>query len=280
MSARGKNQEAPLTLFSFQDIITSITGIMILVVLMLILNIIESKTSSIKNPVIVENIREMRRSIEQIEAQIVETKEWLEANSGKIPEIDMDALPILMKRQREKINAEKDALETMITDERKLKEKIEETKRRTADARKKIKEQKKLMEMLNESMEKQMGPLETRLKELRKKYEEEKKKVSISVDRSESKSLVVVQCSGDGIKLKSANDGKIEDFTDDSPTNIKTLERFKEWLLKRNSASSEYIAVAVKASGSGCCKYIVSMLKAAGYEYGLEPIAEESEAVF
>jgi len=247
---------------------------------MLILNIIESKTSSIKNPVIVENIREMRRSIEQIEAQIVETKEWLEANSGKIPEIDMDALPILMKRQREKINAEKDALETMITDERKLKEKIEETKRRTADARKKIKEQKKLMEMLNESMEKQMGPLETRLKELRKKYEEEKKKVSISVDRSESKSLVVVQCSGDGIKLKSANDGKIEDFTDDSPTNIKTLERFKEWLLKRNSASSEYIAVAVKASGSGCCKYIVSMLKAAGYEYGLEPIAEESEAVF
>ena len=73
--ARKSNGESAISLFSFQDIITSITGIMFLVVLLLMLMMITSRVPTGKNSRSSESVKELQKELTELKNKLQELRD-------------------------------------------------------------------------------------------------------------------------------------------------------------------------------------------------------------
>ena len=105
--ARRKNDENPVSLFAFQDIITSITGIMVLVVLLIILDIIGHKEvkSAKKTSPFKEDIEKLEQMAAGLKKQLDEGKDWMTRNEQLITQalsVDLESLPKMIDKEKKK----------------------------------------------------------------------------------------------------------------------------------------------------------------------------------
>jgi len=138
MSRRGRSS-SPFSLFSFQDIITSVTGIVILITLMLAVEMLARRSASSKSVpktsrteelAIQQELDDVNREISRLEEQLEMGQfklEILAKNAGK----DLDKENALLTEQVKQLQAENELLE------RQLAQQLEAEKRvqRTAAAR-------------------------------------------------------------------------------------------------------------------------------------------------
>jgi hypothetical protein len=99
MSSRRRTKLAAFSLFSFQDIITSITGIMILVTLILALELV-SRTESAPTAQTNQQITTTEKSIAQLKAEITTYQRELDSQSGAfadLPSLDRSYLAQLVQ---------------------------------------------------------------------------------------------------------------------------------------------------------------------------------------
>lgn len=108
MSKRRRKSGPGLTLFAFQDIIMSTSGIIIMIVLLLTLELVERKTSGSQSVAPFE-IRKIADEIELIETKIISLQERLK-QSDEIVQTASDLSPGDLRRQIDELQGQSDAL--------------------------------------------------------------------------------------------------------------------------------------------------------------------------
>ena len=280
MPKNNKNNSTPISLFSFQDIITSVTGIMILVVLLLILSILDKKLTD--TPVTQESEEEKRIKIQcsqKIARQTQELKDKQETleQLKKVIESNQSVSKLLKIQDRLK-NEE-------VHNKNKIKQQLEELQRKE----KKFKTLSKKHVVLSEAegIEIKKGNLsKQRLKQKIAEYKEKIKKnnlknkqVIFSIPENSKKNPIIVQCSDKGFAIDIIREHKNLHITDDSIDFTGLLLKFYKWLKTRNS-QRDYIVLLIKPSSVGYISDLEARtLKTLSFEYSKEPLEENKTGV-
>ena len=77
-----KDSDPPVSLFSFQDIVTTLIGIMILFVLLLSLELMETTRTFERNSPVMEELKQLRERRRSLEARSEEMSRRLETLAG------------------------------------------------------------------------------------------------------------------------------------------------------------------------------------------------------
>ena len=110
-----KNSEPPISLFSFQDIITSLTGIVIFFLLIFALNLFEVREAPETSDASPEEIEAARQLNELLKKQIVSYENDLRAYHRKLlcPATEKTSLRIELFRLQKKIQSQDSELATI-----------------------------------------------------------------------------------------------------------------------------------------------------------------------
>ena len=284
MPKNNKNNSTPISLFSFQDIITSVTGIMILVVLLLILSILDKKLTD--TPVKQESDEDKRiriqcsKKIEQQGREIKNKQETLrqlkqiienrQANSKSISEL-LKIQERLKKQQQQ--NTNKIKLQNKVLAR---KEKTRETLSKKNIA---LSEAEKVeIETDNLSKKELSEKIASYEKEI-KKLESATDQVIFSIPKNSKKNPIIVQCSDKGFYINMIRENKNLHITDDSIDFTGLLLKFQKWLHTRNSRK-DYIVLLIKPSSVGYISDLeYQILKTLSFEYSKEPLEENQIGV-
>lgn len=267
-----------ISLFSFQDIITSITGIMFLVVLLLLLFILEAepKTSD----------REVRRKLKEAEERIEALRGQLAANRSagrgllrKIEEYRRNDPRLLQQRRRElqqelprlaaeavRSEAEEKALES---ESAALRHEQETAEKRREELR-----------LLVQAAKRHGAELRGELEQAEKQELSRRRLVPYTVDGNSGLDPVLAECGPDGIRVLVPADKSVHDFRRPGAlTSLESVEAFMSWV-RTLDASKVYFCVLVKPSAFRYAEVTASQLLAAGFRRGLEVMPSDESTIF
>jgi len=272
---------SPISLFSFQDIITCITGIMIMLVLLLILDVITktemaAKAEHLEPDVSGEDLPET----EPLQKQLEELRRDIEKN-GKI--LEHSALADTANVAEEITNAD---------------QRISEGRQKARQIREKRKSAKKRLEQIpdirkrHKEQSESIGRIEGEVGEVRKRQSKNEERIEgeIAVIRGEieatksgkkifyvpavreNKQAILVQCTENSIKVQPIDRSeKVKTFA--------SFDQFTEYTKKRNKGR-EYFVILVKPDGIDFFIQIRDGLHNSGFDMGYEPLEQDKEAVF
>ena len=285
---RKRKDSNPVSLFAFQDIITSITGIMVLVVLLIILDIISHKEQN--SPQEDENrkdIKTLEELAKGLETKLLEGKEWLNVNENiirKALSIDLDALPKMIDKEEKLHLRLVAAVNIRKESNRELKSLILKTEKEKAEKGELIKKKKDEIEHLKEHIANEklrIKDLQAKLEKAKQDAETMKKRVEIRTTDKLDKTPVFVECSGAIIKTKVINKSSaVETIQGDVKDKKLILDDFFQWLNSTRDPSEESIVLIVKPSSVGYIKDLCAILEKFGFEYNLEPMMEDKTGVY
>lgn len=268
---------SPISLFSFQDIITSLTGIMIFFLLLLSLNILEissQKTelsSAEKELTLVKEQNKIRRiHIKEISDDISSYRMRIRSASAK----DESTLAIEHFNRKQQIKEQKKQLkeiEQEILVEKDSLVQVETKRKELSEKSKEIEEQlAKNNALANEIKEKKR-----KAEDIRKAIKQKKNSVSVTIDSNINRQPILVECSASKICVydKVANEKIIS--TRHTPI---ASQLVAEVLRKLSSfpADKYYFVFLVKPSAVNYISYLLSSFQAEKKNavWGLEPIYE------
>jgi len=286
---RKKHDNNPVSLFAFQDIITSITGIMVLVVLLIILDIIDHKKANSEPPKpspYKEEISKLTELEQGLRTKLEKDKEWLSENQKNIVQalsLDLDSLPNMLEIER-KINLKlKSAIKTTKKECVQLESMILQTKEiihsKTKDLngnQKKIEEITKKIKLQEVAIQEQIA----KIKQLKKKHEESKNRVEIRTSSDLKKNPVFVECSKNEIKTKIIKTSLLKTFTNNQHNPQILLRDFYNWLKKTRNPDNECVVVIVKPSFAEFTAHLIELLRREGFSYNMEPMEENKTGVY
>ena len=255
-----------VSLFSFQDIITSITGIMFLVVLLLLLFILEAEPEAAG--------REPREKLKEAAARVEELRRQLDLNRAadhellrKIGEYRRND-PRLLQQRREEL-------------QRQARELSAEAElaglRRDLEAAEKRREELRLQLKAAGQRETELrGELEqAENRELRRR-----RLVPYTVDGDFGMDPVLAECGPDGIRALALADKSVHDFRRPGAlTYFESVEAFMSWA-RTLDASRVYFCVLVKPAAFRYAEVTASQLQAAGFRRGLEVMPSDESTIF
>lgn len=281
-----KDDSPPLSLFSFQDIITTLTGIMFLIVLMLVLILLETKETRVDKNKIKSGIeadaialKGLKKKADNLEKHLAESK----TRNKETKKIIEALLQVPLDNINERLmdtNKKKSAMESQC-------ETLNSTTERLINETEKIKhETPVLKEKLNNltekivSVENELDVQKEAKDDLEKKIEKKRKCISFNISHDFPKILIIVECSKDGIRVKNTKSGETRDFRENvDPTYSTTVSRFIEWAKTRPKAE-EYFTVIIKPSTFSCGSRVLDELLRIQVDYGLEIAPDDTLTFF
>jgi len=260
---------SPISLFSFQDVITSVTGVMILVVLLLIIEVVKSKTAfDLASPAGSVSSETAARDMDTRQDDLASLRTEFRRAQALIRELS---------REPEEIASQ-----------------VDSTTAEVARLKKEAAQRRLLIEGLKEehaSLSQENANLETdnaSLAEARKELRERAAKVSSSDQvrfigtETTTKTPVLVECSGNGLKAKVLGAPPVVKSFDD-PRSISvqsSIEAFSAWIAGLSRGRYAFV-VLVKPSAAGYARSgVVEPLQERGFDTGYEPFEEGKDAVF
>ena len=271
---------SPISLFSFQDIITCLTGIMIVVVLVLLLEVIESAATRAARSALNAERLEVIELEKELIAQVEAARTQLQNAQQELRDNKPLTVAALENRRRE--------LEERL---RQLRKEEEETRRHAAaldEELKKLQLRSTELEQLKTQLEaakKEKQTLQARLKELLDRFRERevewvKGRTPLRIEfvgHFERKPLLF-ECTGNAILMRDpAQPGKIlREFSSDAPTMQTEIDRMIEYLDTR-SPEQEYPVLLVRAEAAGYLEELLSRLRENNWRVGFEPIGTREE---
>ena len=285
MSRRGRSKDVAISLFSFQDIITSVTAIMILLVLILTLELI---TRTATKGMAAEDrrvARELKKSVVDMEQQL----EHLRREAAGAKESASDAAGFsASETQRRQTDAEQKAKELEQEVARlELQLRNAQASRRTAEARL-VSTQAAPPEAIKDradSLNRHASQMEEVNKEERNRQTEEEKKARegtspattlvFNAPPGNTLSPLLVEVSKDGLVavLDGGATTRKFDWGFLGPSN-----EFTTWLQSRDK-QREYVVIILRPSGLGRYDATRQAVVTAGFEVGTELIGEEMSLV-
>jgi hypothetical protein len=255
----------PISLFSFQDIITSVTGIMILVTLLIALELSQRALDSprvqtaIVNKQVEETVQAAEHEIGELEAQLAARDATLQQLAGydhhRLVAESTDA-----QRQVERLEAETIKLAAQAEDARKRQTQIESRgQARQDDVR------------LVEELKNKIAELAAKIEKL-----QSTNRTIYNAANGSAKTAWLVELTGQAIRtapLGRAAQPTI--FSTGSPP--ETLAAFLQWARSRDSAA-EYFVLLIKPSGIETFDQVREELMNLGFELGFD-VVDDGETV-
>ncbi len=282
MSAGKKSEQQPFSLFSFQDIITCVTGIMLFIVLMFTLQLIVNKVETAatqKNDA--GRVEHMQRKLAEMTDEKQQLTEWLERSRSTLLKklnVDTSALPEKISRLESHMALLKIRLEQAHRETKAHNEKADTVEQSLADGEAELTELKKKQTELAEARAVSRSETEATRKKIEEKMKKAANFIDVNASRLNGKKPIVVECSGAKIKINTPQkDAGAVTIT--ATTEAAMMRQLKEVLDKRSN-TSEYLAVMLKPSAAGYFQELRKMAKSMNFEIGFEPFAEDWEADF
>lgn len=247
-------------MFAFQDIITSVTGIMVLITLVLALELLQRKVSTPATQTahvtddLEKTVSENKRTIQQLKLQLEESKRLVE----EFASVDINRVRFELKElkeRREQLNQEIIKLEAG----------QREAKARLAQARAKKQDRSADPETL-EDLLRQLKDAEQQLAKLK-----QANRVIFNPSEGQSKSPWLVEVAGGGLKVAKVG-------TSVAPLTFDTADKFKAWAAGRRQ-SSEYFVLLIKPSGVESFARLRTMLKGLNFDLGYDLLTEDQNAI-
>ena len=275
MSRRGRSTGAAISLFSFQDIITSVTAIMILLVLILTLELVSRST---QRGVAVEDrrvAREFRESVQSMERQVESRREELAALQVQANQSATFSAAETRQRAREATERASRVAEEIT---------LLETSLRTAASERRQSEAALLAAEPTSPDESpdHVEALEQRAMEIARANEAERRRQQDAeepgADRGAPPTLVfnvppgesleprLLEVSGEGLVALAADTGEPRRFRGPG-------RDFERWLASLD-ASREYVVVILRPTGVSVYDDVANAIEAAGVSMGAELVGE------
>lgn len=259
MSRRGRNNSG-FSLFAFQDIITSVTGIMVLITLVLALELLQRKvaTPAARTAQVTDElektVNDNKQTIQQLKRQLEQSKRLVE----EFASVDINRVRFELKElkeQRQQLNQEIVKLEAQQRD----------AMSRLAEARAKRRDRSADPETLEE-LQRQLSEAEQQLAKLK-----QANRVIFNPSEGQSKSPWLVEVARDSLKVAKVGASV-------APLTFDTVDRFKTWAAGRRQ-SSEYFVLLVKPSGVDSFAELRAMLKGLNFDLGYDLLTENQNAI-
>ncbi len=271
------DENSAISLFSFQDIITSITGIMFLVVLLLLLIAITSRPGAeVRRPDTTE-AAELRRELDSLRTELNQ----LEQNSRHL-DAELEHLKKLsaaeLARRRSELQSQVAAArsETDLRRAERIRMELTEA-RQTEEIRQLVRIEAGLHTELQD-FQQQNQAARQRLEERRKLVRQRERVMKYTITGHDAKDPLLLELGADGGRVLQVADGGTEDFrTPGNGTN--SLERLRQWLQVQNR-QQVYFSVVVKPGGFRYAGDVLALLSEAGFERGLEILPSDESTIF
>jgi hypothetical protein len=235
-----KKSSNPISLFSFQDIITSLTGIMIVVVLVILLQLVEAASQAVahieKHPefqVMRDKAKELRQRKAQLEKELAELARAKEKPS-RFSQTSVAELNFMLKQEqaghsrlRENLDAQSKVLSELLLQ-------ISQTEARIAVLKEQIAKEHEATDKLKE-LSMLVATLRKRRQEITEAVARKKKMLNFEFSGYQDKTPVLVEVNLWGFRAKVYPDGEVKSFGTPGKayTPLRQLGALKEWLSSR-----------------------------------------------
>lgn len=287
MSRRGRRSESPISLFSFQDIITSVTAIMILLVLILTLELIakmDRKGAAVDDRRVVEDLsqsieamRKRCRELEQQTANAQSTAEKVASQSVRQVESDLRREQRRSEAARQKLAAlvikAQEAKEALRAAEREL-VKVQKATPVARDAAARASRAAATAAELEKSNERERLRQEVAKKELADQPKSVSKLV-FNPPVGEQLKPLLIEVSNAGVAAMNDDGSGVQDF---GWGLVGPSTEFTAWLARRNK-SREYVVIMLRPSGLDRLEATRKVISDAGLELGVELVSDEMDIV-
>ena len=273
-----KDDSPAISLFSFQDIITSITGIMFLVVILLVIFLFESKPKTQEDP-------ETAKLKQSVAAEITALQKSLD-DLKKEEERQKKMLEELMKMPPEKIAERKKELEQK---HHEATQKLQKLTKTQCDLQEFIKNSSENIKKMQEKLARETEELKQQIKEtaenkklledLKKKLEEVKKAATFSVEKSSDKNFILAEFGKDGFRVKDFSAQQDHDLRIQGASPEEQIDKFITWVGTRDK-DSELISVIMGPSNLKYWGEIAEKLKGLSFGYGVEFYPDDNTTIF
>ncbi|MDR1140528.1 MAG: hypothetical protein LBL62_02470 [Planctomycetaceae bacterium] len=284
---RRHKQESPISLFSFQDVIMSVVGIMILITLLLILKLITQPPTDTA-AVTTVSARELQEQIESLSSILQEVQnEISQQNQTKLDSIitpqtknQIDALLTTIER----LNTECNEINKEIQNEKSQTENLKKNLKSISSHNDKnqieqLKEQLDTLKIENDKLTEQEEKLKTIDDELELKLKNQKfenkivdsiQQLNINVQKKQEKTAYICVYGQDGLTIIPTNGTPQKNFTLQS--------EFYQWMDSRNK-TTEYFVIYFRPSRFERYKDILDHIKNKGFDVGYQVIGETTYLV-
>ncbi|HRU05309.1 MAG TPA: hypothetical protein P5137_05990 [Candidatus Brocadiia bacterium] len=259
MRSRRGGDSAPLSLFSFQDIITTVSGIMLLVMLMLALEVV-ARPAGKPAPAALPKAATSAEEVERLRQEIAQARREVE----QAAKLNLDDAPAKVARLEQEMAKTRERTAQLNAAAEASRQRAEAAARAAAQARQE-----------EERLKAELEGLRKRLDE-----QEAQNRVHYTFARETNKTPVLVECSASGIAVRVAGKTpQVVSFVDaSSPHYQSSLRRFQAWARGRSPAREAFI-VLVKPSAAGYAQEVIDALKQSGFDVGHEPLEEDRTAI-
>lgn len=260
MSRMRRTTEQPLSLFSFQDIITSVTGVMILLTLLLSIELIQRVVRSAPQQTKVQ-IKASTQSIEEMRAEVADLKSKLQS-SGEVPRNLPSMDHVALKQKRLQLQETND----------KLRREVAELSERLRDKRREVAAE----EITSASGHQRIAEDITRLE----KVVADAKKQLESMDASNriffkkepgGKETWIVEVTASG--LQAAKIGVAS-----QPRQFANVRSLVRWLKSLNSNTTAFYLI-VKPDGETSFEEVKESVRSAGFDVGFSVLAADQQVI-
>lgn len=273
-----KDDSPAISLFSFQDIITSITGIMFLVVIMLMIFLFESKPKSSDDPETAKMKKSVAAEITALQKSLDELK--------KEEKRQKKALEELMKMSPEKIAARKRELEKKYAQVAqnllKLQQEQNEMRLFIQNAAENIRTMQAKLAVDKEQLAKETlesAENKKNLENLKKQLEEVKKAATFSVESSSDKNFILAEFGKDGFMVKDFSAQVDHDLRIPGASADEHIDKFIDWVSTRDK-NSELVSVIIGPANLKHWNEIANRLKKLSFGYGVEFYPDDNTTIF
>ena len=273
-----KDDSPAISLFSFQDIITSITGIMFLVVILLILLFLESESQKNDTAPDQAAIRDITAQIANLEETLIQSRQREKDLEKTLKELQAMSLETIEKRKKElaeEIARKQNELRQNQTANNEMKNSIANTEHEIKNLKEKISALKEAVEKERKSVTSNRKMVE----ELKKQAKSSSNAVTFSVEKDSDKNFILAEFGKDGFRVKDFNNQKDYDLRSPGNSDVYHIENFLKWLKQRQN-DNEVISVILIPSKIKLWNIIADKLRNAKFDFGVEFYPNDDGTIF
>ncbi len=248
-----KRSSSPMSLFAFQDIVTAVTGIMILLTLLLSLEIVHKvEGTSGQTSDVYRQLLEQKR---ELESRLQSLQSQLRRSSERNPK--PQSPPTFSKLQREI------AL---------LEQRIKSYRQQLAFFQKTYQSQRQVLEPKIAKDEKYLDQQLSQLKEIQRKIRDLQGRIIYQIERKFSQTPWLVQVAEGRIMVAPMRKKT-------QPQVFSTVEQFIQWVDRHRDPNADYFLVVIKPKGVQVYRHLREELQKRNFKMGIDLIPEDKDAI-
>lgn len=271
-----KDDSPAISLFSFQDIITSITGIMFLVVILLMLLFLEAEPPSSEQ----DNAaaRQIAARIAELEAVLLKYQQQEKELEKILKELQAMSPEMIEERKNEleqKVLQQKNQLAQLKHSRENMKNSITYTEQEIERIKERIEKRQK--ELDNEK--KSVASNRKNLENLEKQMESSRNAVTFSVEKNSDKRFFLAEFGKNGFRIKDFSNQVDHDLRQPGASDNEQIAKLISWL-EKHSSSGEVVSVIMIPSKIKLWDAIAEKLRKLNIEFGVEFYPTDSSSIF